>query len=444
MRPIRLAALALVLGAAASLAAYGQTQQYDRRPGPTPQYDDDRGFDEGRGYDYVGSARNEVGFFFDELAPYGDWVLSRDYGWAWFPRDTHPYWRPYSDGRWVNTEYGWTWASNEPFGWATYHYGRWAWDPRFGWLWVPGTIWGPAWVSWQHGGGYLGWAPLPPSVAFETGIGIRLGRFDLSLGIRPDAYTFVRETSFLEPRLSAHLIPSARNVTIIDNTTNITNYTWVDNRVMNRGIAVARMEKMTGRRVPKFSVTESRESRSRARSEVASHEVRIFRPDERKLDAVRVGRRANAGMHVTPPTLARERNRPGTDLRGVAEFEVAPRADRAPRPDAKQVEKRERDGQQELARYQAGEKRRLEKLHGQEVAKARVPAERGRVEQRHRDENDALTQEQQEAAQQLQTRQRARRQAELGNPPGRATSSGKAKGIETKKEDQRTSNGRQR
>lgn len=35
--------------------------------------------------------------------------------------------------------YGWTWFSDEPFGWATYHYGRWAWDSQAGWLWVPGT-----------------------------------------------------------------------------------------------------------------------------------------------------------------------------------------------------------------------------------------------------------------------------------------------------------------
>jgi uncharacterized protein YraI len=34
--------------------------------------------------------------------------------------------RPYTVGRWVFTDrYGWMWASSEPFGWATYHYGRW-------------------------------------------------------------------------------------------------------------------------------------------------------------------------------------------------------------------------------------------------------------------------------------------------------------------------------
>ena len=27
---------------------------------------------------------------------------------------------------------------------------------------MPGTLWGPAWVSWRAGGGYVGWAPLAP------------------------------------------------------------------------------------------------------------------------------------------------------------------------------------------------------------------------------------------------------------------------------------------
>ena len=53
------------------------------------------------------------------------------------------------------------------FVWAQ---GYWAWDGR-GWVWVPGTVWAPAWVSWRYGGGYVGWAPLPPAgsaIVIET------------------------------------------------------------------------------------------------------------------------------------------------------------------------------------------------------------------------------------------------------------------------------------
>ena len=31
---------------------------------------------------------------------------------------------------------------------------------RFGWYWAPGRTWGPGWVSWAVGGGYVGWCPL--------------------------------------------------------------------------------------------------------------------------------------------------------------------------------------------------------------------------------------------------------------------------------------------
>jgi hypothetical protein len=41
-------------------------------------------------------------------------------------------------GHWVWTDdYGWLWVSDEPYGWATHHYGRRYEDPIYGWAWVP-------------------------------------------------------------------------------------------------------------------------------------------------------------------------------------------------------------------------------------------------------------------------------------------------------------------
>ena len=196
----------------------------------------------------------EVGFFYNELSPYGEWVRHPYYGWVWFPRNVHAGWRPYSVGRWVMSDYGWTWVSYERFGWATYHYGRWAWDRYVGWLWVPGTDWAPAWVAWQQGNGYIGWAPLPPAVGFDVRVGIQLGGFNLSFGIAPRNYAFVEERRFLDSRIGGYIVPEARNVTIIHNTTNITNYTVVDNRVINQGVALDRVERVTDRRAQRMRV----------------------------------------------------------------------------------------------------------------------------------------------------------------------------------------------
>ena len=109
--------------------------------------------------------------FYDELSPYGQWVYDPEYGNVWVPNEDGDF-RPYgSRGRWAMTEYGNTWVSDDPWGWACYHYGRWTYNNYYGWIWVPGYEWAPAWVSWRYGGGYCGWAPLSPGV----GIGVSYG-----------------------------------------------------------------------------------------------------------------------------------------------------------------------------------------------------------------------------------------------------------------------------
>ena len=106
-----------------------------------------------------------VGVFYDRLAPYGEWVTLGSYGRVWRPSVAivGVGFRPYfTGGHWVSTDYGWSFESDWDWGWAPFHYGRWLLDANFGWVWVPDAVWGPAWVSWRFGGGYAGWAPLPP------------------------------------------------------------------------------------------------------------------------------------------------------------------------------------------------------------------------------------------------------------------------------------------
>ena len=65
-----------------------------------------------------------VGFFYDSLAPYGDWVTVGSYGRCWHPRHVAVGWQPYLDGEWVYTEDGWTWVSFDPWGGDPYRCGR--------------------------------------------------------------------------------------------------------------------------------------------------------------------------------------------------------------------------------------------------------------------------------------------------------------------------------
>lgn len=112
-----------------------------------------------------------VDLFYQELSPYGEWTPHPDFGYIWQPYQVGPEWKPYTNGRWEWSDQGWLWISYEPWGWATYHYGRWVYDDYQGWIWIPGTTWAPAWVSWQQSPEYIGWSPLPPDRGFFIEIG---------------------------------------------------------------------------------------------------------------------------------------------------------------------------------------------------------------------------------------------------------------------------------
>jgi hypothetical protein len=173
--------------------------------------------------------------FYTQLDRYGDWRETSDYGYVWQPRQAQSRnWRPYTNGHWVYTDVGWTWVSEEPFGWATYHYGRWTRLRNIGWIWVPGDEWAPAWVSWRKSNDYVGWAPLPPEARFDRGTGIH-NWSDSYYDVGPDQYCFVETRQFGAPRLEVAVVPSERNVTIVNQTTNVTNITYNNTTIVNQG-----------------------------------------------------------------------------------------------------------------------------------------------------------------------------------------------------------------
>src|SRR5713101_1191673 len=186
----------------------------------------------------VSGARPTSGYstFYTKLEPYGGWIETSDYGYVWQPRETESSrsWRPYTNGRWVYTDAGCTWISEEPFGWATYHYGRWTRLRGIGWVWVPGNQWAPAWVSWRKGNDYVGWAPLPPEARFDQHTGIH-NWSDNYYDIGPDQYCFVATREFGAQRAESTILPPERNVTIVNQTTNVTNITYNNTTVVNEG-----------------------------------------------------------------------------------------------------------------------------------------------------------------------------------------------------------------
>jgi len=196
-----------------------------------------------------------VDFFYDNLSG-GSWIEVGNYGYCWQPdvAVSDPSWRPYADGYWAYTDEGWTWVSYEDFGWATYHYGRWVRLADYGWVWRPGYDWGPAWVSWRFGGGYAGWAPLPPETEVVYESRPLTGHLDVEFDIGPGYYNFVDVRYIGEPVLRSRIVDVNQNVTYINQTVNVTNITYKNKTVYNYGPDLTVVNQYSSRPIQKLKL----------------------------------------------------------------------------------------------------------------------------------------------------------------------------------------------
>ncbi len=160
----RLLPLALLLLTGGCASAYAQDYAPDYPSGYDEGFSDSDVIQPGDLFGGQNVASIEL--FFGPLEPHGRWVNSR-FGRSFRP-DAPRDWRPYVNGRWGDNR---LWISDDPWGWATDHYGRWGFDERIGWVWVPDTEWAPSWVAWREAGDVTGWAPIPPGIRYSIGIG---------------------------------------------------------------------------------------------------------------------------------------------------------------------------------------------------------------------------------------------------------------------------------
>src|SRR6516164_9046519 len=184
-----------------------------------------------------GSYQNDsYNVFYERLQSEGRWFDDDKYGYVWQPSEAESdeNWRPYSDGHWAYTDRGWTWVSNEDFGWATYHYGRWARRADIGWVWIPGTRWAPAWVSWRESNDHVGWAPLPPEVADDsrTDVGEWVDNY---YDIGPTAYLFVKTSDLSRPSYRDVVLPPSKDTEFFSETKNVTNIAFDGDIVADNG-----------------------------------------------------------------------------------------------------------------------------------------------------------------------------------------------------------------
>jgi hypothetical protein len=211
-------------------------------------------------------------YFQTQLKPYGRWVDAPPYGPVWQPNEALAVagWRPYlNQGYWVNTDQGFYWHSDAPYGDIVFHYGRWLRDGRYGWVWTPGYDWAPAWVSWRNAGVYAGWAPLPPAATFEVGVGLmyRGGlALDVDFGLAPDDYLFVGYDHFLDHSYLPFLEPRERASIWFRDSVVMNDYRILDGRLVVEGLGrgrVALAMHLPALKVEKIQIRDSRIERGR-------------------------------------------------------------------------------------------------------------------------------------------------------------------------------------
>ncbi len=340
--------LALFVAVAGCAANYGQTEM--RAPVRSP------------------GSQVDVSYFYESLSPYGQWFQEPSYGWCWTPYDVSADWRPYSDGHWEYTDYGWSWAGNESWGWAPYHYGRWFFDDSYGWVWVPGTEWAPAWVAWRTGDDFVGWAPLPPAAGWDASGGLSFANAN---AIPSHEWCFVPRRNVLDVNLRVQVTVVARNVTLFGRSHDATRFEVRDGRPANIGLDVAQVEGSIGRRVPRVKIVDVDRPARGGGQPAGSGAVGFFRPAVRPMPA----------EQAPPPEVATRRN-------AIPDVELQRLRDQQQR----QLENNLKDEEARLARDQQNELRAHAAGPGADEIRKQHAAEQQAFEAHAAQQRQVLTQ----------------------------------------------------
>ena len=333
----------------------------------------------------------DVSYFYESLSPYGIWVYHPNHRYVWVPSSMSLSWRPYTRGQWVWTDYGWTWSSQHVWGWGPFHYGRWGWESDLGWYWVPGTVWGPCWVTWRHSEFYIGWAPLPPGIRFVPGVGIR----NVNVRIPGRYWVFVNGPNFLHPSLNRYVFPYERNVTIINYTVHQTNIIVRNNKVYNEGIGYERARRVTKKNITKHALKDARKADQRR---ITAGTVEMYKPNIKKNEVAKpknAVRREDAKSRITET-----RTTAGRTVKKVTPEKKAESLKEAQKREIQLIEKSQQKEMQDLERKKQEkirsvrtqtEKTKAEKEHKEKASQLKKSheTEKTQIKKRHEKETEA-------------------------------------------------------
>lgn len=215
---------------------------------------------------------NTVSFqsFYDVLSPMGEWIqitredidedLSEGEGegyssvsfadeeflFIWKP-NVESSWKPYLNGKWEYTDRGWLWVSYDKWGNQTYNYGRWWNSPKYGWVWLPGYTWAPAWVRWKvaNDGNHLGWVALSPKAKWKSEEGITDKNYNFSNN--EGDWVFVDNNTFTGNISADKTVSSDLSSKLVKDSRTITDIKAENDMIVNNGPDVKMLESKTGK-----------------------------------------------------------------------------------------------------------------------------------------------------------------------------------------------------
>ena len=234
---------------------------------------------------------------YEDLDDYGDWRNDSNYGHVWFPTRVSAGWAPYRDGHWDwISPWGWTWVDDASWGYAPFHYGRWV-TVGGRWGWVAGPVdvvpvYAPALVVFLGAGGIgfggnVGWFPLGPREVYVPSYNVSRG--------------YMNRVNISNTTVNNTIITNVYNTTIIHNSTNITNVTYVNRNVAGAVTAVPQRAFVNAQPVARVAVAVN--AREMASGPVSSRAT--VAPSRESV----LGLRANSAGHVAapPPAVASRR-----------------------------------------------------------------------------------------------------------------------------------------
>jgi len=188
---------------------------------------------------------------YEDLEDYGQWRNVFGYGQVWFPTQVAFGWAPYREGHWAwISPWGWTWVDDAPWGYAPFHYGRWA-VVEGRWGWIPGPVevapvYAPALVVFIGAGGVgfggnVGWFPLGPREVYVPSYAV--------------SRAYVERVNVSNTVVNTMTITNVYNVTVVNRTTTITNITYVNRNVAGAVTAVPQRAFISAQPVAKAAVT---------------------------------------------------------------------------------------------------------------------------------------------------------------------------------------------